>query len=70
MNNTPVRELGHALRNILAPSMMLAERLSGHSDPSVRRAGTVILDSIDEAIAAIKAATSAETDTQGESGAG
>jgi hypothetical protein len=55
-------ELAHALRNILGPAMMIAERLCGHSDPAVQRAGKVILDSIDRATAAIKAAAKPEND--------
>lgn len=53
-------ELAHALRNILGPAMMIAERLGEHPDPAVQRAGTIILDSLDRATAAIKAASASD----------
>jgi signal transduction histidine kinase len=56
MAKHPTRELGHALRNILGPAMMMAERMGEHSDPAVQRAGKIILESLDRATAAIKEA--------------
>jgi hypothetical protein len=56
MAKHPTRELGHALRNILAPAMMMAERLGEHPDPAVQRGGKIILQSLDRATAAIKEA--------------
>ena len=52
-----LRELSHALRNILGPAMMVAERLSDHPDPSVQRGAKIILESLDRATAAIKDAS-------------
>jgi hypothetical protein len=37
--------------------MMVAERLSEHSDPSVQRGAKIILDSLDRATAALKDAS-------------
>jgi nitrogen fixation/metabolism regulation signal transduction histidine kinase len=56
MDNEATRKLGHELRNVLSPAMMLAERMSTHADPQVQRAGKMILDSLDKATALIKAA--------------
>ena len=56
MPQDPIHHLGHELRNILSPAMMLAERMCGHTDPAVQRAGNIILESLDKAIAAIRAA--------------
>jgi nitrogen fixation/metabolism regulation signal transduction histidine kinase len=54
MTDEATRKLGHELRNVLSPAMMMAERVSMHSDPQVQRAGKLILDSLDKAIALIK----------------
>ena len=51
---TDVPPLSHALRNILSPAMMMAERLSAHEDPAVQRAANIILEALDKAIKAIK----------------
>jgi hypothetical protein len=53
-----VRALGHALRNALSPAMMVAERLSEHADPAVRRGAKVILESLDKATEATRQAVS------------
>lgn len=55
----PIRRLGHELRNILGPAMMMAERVAEHPDPAMRHAGAIILDSLDRATSAIRTATSA-----------
>ncbi len=62
MTTDPTRKLTHELRNVLSPAMMLAERLSMNADPGVQRAGKMILDSLDKAIALIK---TAQTPPQG-----
>ena len=54
MNDEATRKLGHELRNVLSPAMMMAERISTHPDPQVQRAGKLILDSLDKATALIK----------------
>ncbi len=59
MADEATRKLGHELRNVLSPAMMLAERISMHSDPQVQRAGKMILDSLDKAIVLIRAAQAA-----------
>jgi signal transduction histidine kinase len=46
---TSVAKIGHDLRNVLAPALLSSERLEQHSDPSVRRAGEVILSAVDRA---------------------
>jgi hypothetical protein len=56
MDQPALRQLGHDLRGILAPAMMVAERLQKHADPAVQRAGDIVLDSLDKAVLAIKAA--------------
>ena len=61
MNDDATRKLGHELRNVLSPAMMMAERISMHTDPQVQRAGKLILDSLDKATALIKAAQAATT---------
>jgi nitrogen fixation/metabolism regulation signal transduction histidine kinase len=61
MSDETTRKLGHELRNVLSPAMMLAERVSLHSDPQMQRAGKMILDSLDKAIALIRTAQAAES---------
>ena len=61
----PTRELGHRLRNILSPAMMMAERMSEHADPLVQQAGTIILASLDRATGAIKEAVAKATGGEG-----
>lgn len=56
-----MRALGHALRNIMSPAMMVAERLSEHDDPAVQRQAKIILDQLDKATEAIRLAASKET---------
>jgi hypothetical protein len=43
--------LRHDLRGILSPSMLIADRLTGHEDAAVRRAGEVIVRSVERAAA-------------------
>ncbi len=64
MNEKILRQLGHDLRGILAPAMMVAERLQRHPDPTVQHAGTIVLNSLDEAVATLRA-TMAETQGAG-----
>lgn len=52
----PVRKLGHELRNILSPALMMAERMQSNADPVVSRAGRIVVESVDRATAAIRAA--------------
>jgi hypothetical protein len=49
--------LAHTLNNLMSPAMMAAERLLEHDDPAVKRAGSMILDSLDKAVAALRAAS-------------
>ncbi len=58
MTEDPQRKLIHDLRNALGPAMLVAERLTVHADPAVQRAGKIILDSLDNATALMKTATS------------
>jgi hypothetical protein len=53
MDEQRLRKLAHDLRGLLAPAMMLAERLQNNPDPAVQRSGTLILESLDRAVAAI-----------------
>ncbi len=53
-----VRALSHALRNALSPAMMVAESLSEHADPAVRRGAKIILASLDKATEAARLAVS------------
>jgi hypothetical protein len=56
MDEDGLRRLRHRLSNILSPAMMVAEGLSNHADPAVKRAGEIILKSLDNAIEALRAA--------------
>jgi hypothetical protein len=40
-------ELRHDLRGLLSPAMMVADRLIEHEDPAVRRAGEVVLRTVE-----------------------
>ncbi len=42
-----VSTLRHDIRGILSPAMLTADRLLGHADPSVKRAGDVIIRTVD-----------------------
>ncbi|MDR3523834.1 MAG: hypothetical protein P4L66_06990 [Acetobacteraceae bacterium] len=42
------------MRNALGPAMLVAERLTMHADPAVKRAGQVILDSLDATTALMR----------------
>ncbi len=46
---TAVAQIGHDLRNVLAPALLLSERLEMHGDPSVRRSGQMIMNAVDRA---------------------
>ncbi len=57
MDESTLRKLSHDLRGILSPAMMVAERLQNSADPATSRAGTIILESLDRAVAVIGEAT-------------
>ena len=42
-----VSTLRHDIRGILSPAMLTADRLLSHADPSVKRAGEVIIRTVD-----------------------
>jgi hypothetical protein len=56
MEEDSQRRLRHRLSNILSPAMMMAEVLSNHADPAVKRAGEIILKSLDKATEALREA--------------
>jgi signal transduction histidine kinase len=43
--------LRHDLRGVLSPALMMSDRLLGHADPAVQRAGNAVVRSIDRATA-------------------
>ncbi len=43
------RRLRHDLRGALSPALLMADRLVGHDDPRVRRAGEIMVKSVDRA---------------------
>jgi hypothetical protein len=43
--------LRHDLRGILSPSMLIADRLIGHEDPAVKRAGAIVASTVERAAA-------------------
>ena len=47
--------LRHDLRGVLSPALMVTDRLVGHSDPAVQRAGQAVLRSIERATGLIQA---------------
>jgi hypothetical protein len=57
MDEQTLRKLGHDLRGLLSPAMMVAERLQNNPDPAIQKSGTLILESLDRAVAAIGRAT-------------
>jgi hypothetical protein len=52
---TQVASLRHDLNGILSPALLTADRLLDHSDPSMRRAGEVIVRTVDRATARLAA---------------
>jgi signal transduction histidine kinase len=46
---TSVSKICHDLRNVLAPALLMSERLETHDDPAVRRSGEVIMSSVERA---------------------
>ncbi len=60
MDEQTLRKLGHDLRGLLSPAMMVAERLQKNPDPAIQKSGTLILESLDRAVAAISRAIAAE----------
>lgn len=59
MDQDVIRKLGHDLRGALTTALLVAEHLQSHADPAVARYGAVIGQAIDNATAAVKAATTA-----------
>ena len=49
-----VTRISHDLRGILAPALLTAERLQGHHDQSVQRAGDVLMRTVDRATDLVK----------------
>ena len=45
------RRLRHDLRGALSPALLTADRLISHQDPKVRRAGEIMVKSVDRASA-------------------
>ncbi len=43
------RRLRHDLRGALSPALLMADRLVSHDDPRVRRAGEIMVKSVDRA---------------------
>ncbi len=43
------RRLRHDLRGALSPALLIADRLINHEDPKVRRAGEIVVKSVDRA---------------------
>ena len=41
--------LRHDLRGILSPALLTAERLLGHDDPGIRRAGEIMVKTVERA---------------------
>ena len=56
MDQDGLRRLRHKLSNVLSPAMMMAEVMSNHTDPAVKRAGEIILNSLDRATEALREA--------------
>ncbi|MBB3172817.1 hypothetical protein FHR90_000631 [Endobacter medicaginis] len=48
------RRLVHDLRGHLSPMMMVSERLATHTDPSVARLATLMLDRVERASASLR----------------
>ena len=48
---TEVASLRHDLRGVLSPALMMTDRLLKHADPSVQRAGSAVVRSIERATA-------------------
>jgi signal transduction histidine kinase len=46
---TAVAKVNHDLRGILSPALLTAERLQTHADPGIRRAGDVLVRTVDRA---------------------
>ena len=57
MDDAVFRKLGHDLRGILSPAMMVAERLEDNPDPAISSAGTMILEALDRAVEMIAKAS-------------
>ncbi len=47
--------LGHDLRGVLSPALLMAERLQSHADPTVRRAADSVVRAIDRATNLVRA---------------
>jgi hypothetical protein len=58
---TQVARLRHDLRGILSPALLTADRLLEHPEPSVRRAGEVVVRTVDRATARLAETKLAQT---------
>ena len=47
--------LRHDLRGVLSPALMVSDRLVGHSDPAIKRAGEAVVTSVERATALLTA---------------
>ncbi|MDG6094167.1 hypothetical protein LOC54_03390 [Acetobacter sp. AN02] len=52
---TPDQAFRHDLRGLLSPAMLAADQLSLNPDPQIRKLSGQILDSLDRALALLKA---------------
>lgn len=51
---TAVAKVGHDLRGILSPALLVAERLQSNADPAVRRSGDLISTTVERATGLVK----------------
>jgi hypothetical protein len=47
--------LRHDLHGILAPALLTADRLTGHADPVIRKAGDIVVRTVERATARLAA---------------
>jgi hypothetical protein len=47
--------LRHDLHGILSPALLTADRLTGHDDPAIRRAGDIVVRTVERATARLAA---------------
>lgn len=50
-----ITNLRHDLRGVLSPALMVSDRLTAHSDPTIQRAGEAVVNSVERATALITA---------------
>jgi signal transduction histidine kinase len=51
---TAVAKVSHDLRGILSSAMLAADRLSGHTDPTVRRSADIVMRAVEQATALVR----------------